>query len=85
MTDPREIEAGDHVTISEEPFDGERLRVEDTGTANLGITEIYVVALVLGCDTYTLAHAEGSREVTVEHEGEDAEEYRIGIDAVSIE
>lgn len=84
MAEPREIQPGDAITINEEPFDGESLRVSDTETTDIGLATIFVASLVLGCDIYTLSHAEGSREVSLEHEEAD-QEHRISIDSIRIQ
>lgn len=46
MTDPRELQPGDHINIDAEAISGVGCRVSDTQVEDIGITETFAVTLV---------------------------------------
>ena len=76
MTDPRELQASDVLSIDCEPLSGVECRVSDTEVEDIGITETFAVTLVCGSEQWsivgntadtreTIDEMEGDREVTV--------------------
>lgn len=88
MVDPRELQPGDVVWFKEtdptDEFRGHELRVTDTSLRNLGVTEVFVATLVVGCEPYSLQYAAGESEATVEPLDGDAE-YTVGTADIVIE
>jgi hypothetical protein len=48
MTDPRDLQTGDELSIDCEPFSGIVCEVSDTQVEDIGITETFAVTLVTG-------------------------------------
>jgi uncharacterized iron-regulated membrane protein len=77
MTDPRELQASDVLSIDCEALSGVECRVSDTQVEDIGITETFAVTLVTDADgtwsivgttadsTATLNELDGDREITV--------------------
>lgn len=80
MTDPRELNAGDYISIDAEAFSGVECRVSDVDVEDIGITETFAVTLVCGSEsnwslvgttadsTATISELNGDREVSVDFE-----------------
>jgi len=77
-----DLERGDSVHIDHDADSGwpQTYEVMDTETEDIGLAEIVVVALVAGCDRYTLRQV-GDNVPSINHE--DGEEMEVAADDIS--
>lgn len=89
MTDVRELQTGDIISIDAEPFSESLWRVSDVTVKDIGITETYAVALVCaaeGDDTsWVTTGTTADSQTTFERVAPYEEQHIVNWNAVTIE
>jgi hypothetical protein len=63
----RDLEPGDELKIDSQPLSDAVFRVTDIDVEDIGLTEVVVVGLTVGCERYALKGVVDSDEITVTH------------------
>jgi hypothetical protein len=63
----RDLDPGDELSIDSQPLSDAVFRVSDVAVEDIGLTEVVVVGLTVGCERYALKGIVDGDEITLSH------------------